>query len=177
MRLGTIEREILEKISAGDILVGFLCSAMSTRRMYRIARARAKRRGRVDRAIQRLADEGCLRLSGGVLSIEEKGARLLNNEISRVRASLHSQKWDGKWRIVAYDIPEELKDLRDQVRYVLIRAGFKKLQNSLWIFPHECAELTALLQEDDRLKKHMLYGLLEHIEGDERFRRVFALSE
>src|SRR3989344_5169870 len=76
-RLGTIEREVLEELSVGDLLVGFLCSARSTRRMYKIARERAKHRYHTRLAIERLTSEGHISRSGEFLSINTSGRRLL----------------------------------------------------------------------------------------------------
>lgn len=45
-------------------------------------------------------------------------------------------KWDGNWYLVNFDIPEKLKTKRDILRSILIRLGFGKLQNSVWISPY-----------------------------------------
>src|SRR5689334_11532298 len=36
-------------------------------------------------------------------------------------------KWDGKWRLVIFDIPESSRDKRSQVRNLLKQNNFKKL--------------------------------------------------
>ena len=41
--------------------------------------------------------------------------------------------WDGKWRIVMLDLPEDRKSDRDGLRYLLKKAGFILLKNSVWI--------------------------------------------
>jgi len=172
-RLGTVEREVLEELSAGDLFIGFLCSARSTRRMYKIAHERAKHRYHTRLAIERLAREGHIRRNGELLSINTSGRRLLDQTVENVRATLRKKKWDGKWRIVTFDIPEQLRESRNAVRAILKRAGFVKLQHSVWIFPHECEELARLIKEDARLSHHVLYGVLEKIEDDARLRRAF----
>lgn len=40
--------------------------------------------------------------------------------------------WDGKWRIVIYDIPEEKRRIRDLFRRRLKDWGFKYWQQSIW---------------------------------------------
>ena len=47
-------------------------------------------------------------------------------------------KWDGKWRVVIFDIPEKKKKARDALRWELKKIGFIELQKSAWIFPYEC---------------------------------------
>ena len=174
-RLGGIEREILEELSVSDILFGSIFSGRSTKRMFRLARERAAYRYRRKIAFQRLIKHGCVRSSGEHITITEKGLNLIDNSIEKHRGLLKSKAWDGKWRIVSYDIPERHKDIRDAVRDILKRAGFQQLQHSLWIFPHDSKELVALIQRQTKLKKHILYGLLENIEGDDRLRKMFSI--
>lgn len=47
--------------------------------------------------------------------------------------TLLNPNWDGKWRIVMIDIPEDRKAERDGLRYLLKKAGFVLLKNSVWI--------------------------------------------
>jgi phenylacetic acid degradation operon negative regulatory protein len=49
-------------------------------------------------------------------------------------------KWDGKWRIFFYKIPEERRKVRDQLRNELIWSGFAPLSNSAWISPNDLKE-------------------------------------
>ena len=53
--------------------------------------------------------------------------------------TLASTVWDGKWRIVLLDLPENRKDERDAPRYLLKKAGFVCVKNSVWVspFPYE----------------------------------------
>ncbi|OGG72717.1 CRISPR-associated endonuclease Cas2 [Candidatus Kaiserbacteria bacterium RIFCSPLOWO2_01_FULL_53_17] len=141
--------------------------------MYKIARERALQRYRTKKAIERLVLKGWVMQESETLSITSAGTRMLDTTIERTRISLKATRWDGKWRIVAFDIPEELSALRYQVRAILKRAGFIRLQQSVWIFPHECRELSELIKSDTRLSKHVLYGVLEHVDESERLRRHF----
>ncbi len=174
-RLGAIEREVLEQLTAGDLFIGFLCSARSTRQMYKIARERAMHRYRTKCAIERLVEEGYIVQKGDLLALSRTGKHLLDTTIASVRDTLEHRAWDGKWRIVAFDIPESLSVLRHRVRSILKRAGFIRLQNSVWVFPHECAQLSALIKEDPRLREHVLYGVLESIEEESRLKKIFSL--
>ncbi len=175
-RLGPIEREILSELSATDMLIGFLCSGRSAKRMSKIANDRAMYRYRRKHAIERLIRQGLIRKRGEHASITNRGLLLIDNAISRNRKALDSQVWDQKWRIVSYDIPESHKLLRDTVRRVLKRAGFIKFQQSIWIFPYECAELAQLIREETKLGNYILYGVLERVEDEKRLRKHFSLN-
>lgn len=43
------------------------------------------------------------------------------------------KEWDGKWRIVVFDIPEQKRLIRNLFRRNLKKWGFKQLQKSVWI--------------------------------------------
>jgi phenylacetic acid degradation operon negative regulatory protein len=45
------------------------------------------------------------------------------------------KKWDGKWYLVIFDIPEKIKSKRDILREKLKKLGFGQLQASVWVSP------------------------------------------
>jgi DNA-binding transcriptional regulator PaaX len=53
--------------------------------------------------------------------------------------TLVNTSWDGFWRIILLDLPENRKSERESLRYLLKKAGFVCLKNSAWIslFPFE----------------------------------------
>lgn len=174
-QLGPIERDILDELTLGDVLYSFLLSARSTRRFYKLARERAAHRYRRRLAVERLKQQGYIREHNDRLSITVRGQNALESAAEKIHKLLKTKKWDGRWRIVAFDIPEKHGVLRDKVRRVLKQAGFLKLQHSIWLFPHDCEELVQLIQKESRLSQYILYGILERIEGADRFVKLFRL--
>ena len=51
------------------------------------------------------------------------------------------KKWDGKWRLVVWDIPEKRRQARDLLRFKLKQLGFKQWQQSIWASKMNCTEL------------------------------------
>lgn len=49
--------------------------------------------------------------------------------------------WDGKWRIVAFDVPQTHTLIRNIFRRRLKEFGFKQLQKSVWISKTDCTDL------------------------------------
>ncbi|MBU2540092.1 hypothetical protein KJ786_02950 [Patescibacteria group bacterium] len=84
-------------------------------------------------------------------------------------------KWDGKWRIVAFDIPEKYKRGRDALRQKLKKIGFCKLQKSIFITPYECKKEIGLLVKFFNLNKYVRFGILESIDNENYFEKVFKL--
>ena len=58
-----------------------------------------------------------------------------------------SRGWDGRWRLVLFDVPEIRKAARNQLRRYLHRRGFGYLQNSVWITPDPVDEYRAQLAD------------------------------
>jgi phenylacetic acid degradation operon negative regulatory protein len=55
------------------------------------------------------------------------------------------RRWDGKWRIVLFDVPQNRATERARLRRTLAARGFGYLQNSVWISPDPTsAERSAL---------------------------------
>jgi phenylacetic acid degradation operon negative regulatory protein len=51
-----------------------------------------------------------------------------------------SRKWDGRWRLVLFDVPTLQDSHRRQLRRYLHDRGFGCLQNSVWITPNSLDE-------------------------------------
>jgi DNA-binding transcriptional regulator PaaX len=84
--------------------------------------------------------------------------------------------WDGVWRLVAFDIPEEHRKHRDALRSVLHRAGCIKIQQSIYVYPHPCAELEELLNTNPLLKRRVIYATATRISNEDTLKRRFKLE-
>ncbi len=49
-----------------------------------------------------------------------------------LRKLLMDESWDGRWRIVIFDIPEKMKKVRNVFRSKLKEWGFEPWQKSVW---------------------------------------------
>jgi len=58
-----------------------------------------------------------------------------------------NRHWDGRWRMVLFDVPEERSVARNRLRYYLHGRGFGYLQHSVWITPDPAKEERALLAD------------------------------
>lgn len=67
--------------------------------------------------------------------LTEQGNKRLEEAAKRI-FKLQSEKWDGKWRMLIYSIPEEKRHIRDELRQELVWSGFGSLTHSCWISPN-----------------------------------------
>lgn len=85
------------------------------------------------------------------------------------------KKWDKKYRVIIFDIKEWKRNTRNQLRKQLIDLGFIRLQNSVWVYPHDCQELIILLKSYFHLGKEVLYMTADSIENDKWLKKEFGL--
>lgn len=130
----------------------------------------------IRRAQAALVKKGLLVWEGNKLRLTQKGKRRLQSLELRDYQIPTPKRWDGKWRVLIFDIPERRKGVRDKVRQALVRVGFIRLQDSVWIFPYDCEELMVLLKADFKIGKDMLYMIVELLEYDRSIRDHFGLE-
>lgn len=106
--------------------------------------------------------------------ITEKGERLLELETERVSMT-KKRKWDRRWRVVIFDIPERRKSVRASLRRFMGEYGFVRLQDSVWIYPYDCEDLIALAKANFRIGADVLYMIVERLEHDKHLREHFKL--
>jgi len=109
------------------------------------------------------------------LSITEKGKlKALNCQLKNIKNK--EEKWDGKWRMVAFDIPEKYKKGRDALRHKLKKIGFCELQKSVFITPYDCRKEIGFLVDSFELSKYVRFGVLEYVDNEPYFRNIFKLQ-
>lgn len=69
-----------------------------------------------------------------------KGKKWLGTSFKKYFKNKNSGKWDKKWRLVIFDIPEEMHKERIKFRKKIKALGFEMIQKSVFIFPHPCFE-------------------------------------
>ncbi|MEW6407626.1 MAG: hypothetical protein AB1465_02970 [Patescibacteria group bacterium] len=85
--------------------------------------------------------------------------------------------WDRKWRIVIFDVPESLRQVRDLLRLKLKQLGFYRLQGSVWIFPHNCLKEINLLREFFNLSpRRLILFTTNSIVNEDYFKKIFNLK-
>jgi len=84
--------------------------------------------------------------------------------------------WDGKWRMVFFDIPEKCRKGRDAIRYRLKMAEFYELRESVFIFPYDCEKEIRDFIKLFKLEKYIWFGVLDFIDGGEYIAGLFKLK-
>ena len=131
-------------------------------------------------AAGRLAQKGLVRFierdGKKYAELTDAGRRMLEFQSQKAAlATCTKKRWDKRWRMIVFDIPERRKGVRDRLRRTMREFGFLRLQDSVWVFPYDCEELIALLKAELHIGKDVLYAVVEHIENDADIRKHFSL--
>ncbi|MCQ5364845.1 phenylacetic acid degradation operon negative regulatory protein PaaX [Anoxybacillus salavatliensis] len=90
-------------------------------------------------AISRMSKQGWIQSkkkgNKSYYSLTDRGVKRIEEAAKRIY-KIKPEKWDGKWRILIYTIPEEKRNLRDELRKELIWSGFGTISNSCWLSPN-----------------------------------------
>ena len=132
-------------------------------------------------AIGRLVVKGHIRfvIKNGkkYVEITDAGRRgLALEEAKATKLAGAKRKWDKRYRMVIFDIPEQRRGARERLRRLMRECGFLCIQKSVWLSPYDCEELIALIKADLRIGKDALYLIVDSMENDAWIKKHFKLE-
>ncbi|MEY4747536.1 MAG: hypothetical protein RLZZ416_585 [Candidatus Parcubacteria bacterium] len=171
-----IQKVVLETIKIAGILSIGIVAPNVLGAMHKLGLIRHGRHGElVRRSIDRMYSLGYLKHVRGGLQLTEKGEKYLRTLQSRIFTRIKPLRWDHKWRILIFDIPEHNRKLRDHIRRTLSGNGFMQVQKSVWIYPYDCEDWVNLWKAELKIGKQLLYLIVDSLEGDSSLKRTFGL--
>ena len=134
----------------------------------------------INRNIKRLMQRGLIQIGEDknykFLEVTPKGKKLLLKlEIEGLTRN-KPVKWDGKYRVIIFDIPEGARKLRDELRRIIKGFDFICLQKSVWAYPHPCQDIIELLKKYLGIKGEVIYMTVDTIEDDKWLKDIFKLN-
>ena len=84
--------------------------------------------------------------------------------------------WDGKWRLVIFDIPEASKEKRDKLRKLLKQNSFYKLQASVYISPYQLNREALIYLQKIGLIDYIRILRVDEMDNDKKFIKHFKLK-
>jgi DNA-binding transcriptional regulator PaaX len=146
--LGVVEfvsdfRYVPYKMIWGDLGGGY------DKEAFRVAVSRAVKKGLVKKKI----DEEQV-----YLSLTQLGIKYLEKSAQRPALEIkHSaKKWDGKYRLIIFDIPEEKRTIRDLLRSKLKEFGCVGWQKSVWVTKEDVTKIVLKFIEENSLEDYIL---------------------
>jgi CRISPR-associated endonuclease Cas2 len=107
------------------------------------------------------------------VELTQKGiARLSKISLDDIKIA-RPDNWDGKWRLVIFDIPNEKRNTRDVFRRKLQHIGFILVQESIYVYPFECTAEISELTLRLGISQYVLITISEIIQGEENLINQF----
>ena len=98
------------------------------------------------------------------LVLSEKGKkRVLKFDLDDMKIKKPS-KWDGFWRIIAFDIPEDKNKARKALVSKMKELGFYPMQKSVFVYPYDCKNEIDFISEIFEIKPYVRYIIAKDID-------------
>src|SRR3989338_3364097 len=180
-RIGTIKRKVLLLLLAG-LALGLTKSPKKQWWILKQIPKEWKRENRqaIERAINslyrsRLVREVNHKDGTTTLVLSEDGKqRALRFNIDKMEIKKPTT-WDGRWRIVMFDVPEKLRVLRDSLRLHFKEIGLIELQKSVFVYPYPCSKEIEFILEFYNARKHVRFILAENVDNQLHLMKKFDL--
>ena len=112
------------------------------------------------RALEFIREEdGCL-----IYKVNEKEKERIKKFIFEELKIGAPNSWDGKWRLVIFDIPETKKNARHALRRKLAEIGFYQCQKSAWVHPFECEQEIEFIKDVLNIKPFVKIFIVEKMD-------------
>ncbi|MBI2613152.1 MAG: hypothetical protein HYW62_00020 [Candidatus Levybacteria bacterium] len=133
---------------------------------------------RLKQVLKRLHDQKLIEIAeindGHIVKISDKGKKkILKFNIEDIE--LDQRNWDGKWRIIIYDIYTGKKQERELFRKTLKRLKFLKLQKSVYLTPFKCHDEIEYLRQVCNIGNEVLILTVSRIENEPVYKEYFGI--
>ena len=178
IRRGQIQKIILQSVKFAGVLSVALLAPNALIMMKKFGLMQNKRQSEIVKSsTKKLTKKGLLGFKDGKYHLTKLGEQNLRIwELSDYKLPIN-KKWDRKWRVIIFDIPEYKRNVRNQIRFILNSAGFYRLQDSVWVSPADCEEVISLLKADFNIGRDLLYMIVDEIENDKHLLVHFQLNK
>lgn len=174
---------LLRSIAVTGVISVALIAPKMTRllkELDRPAKNRARLYQRITQGLNRLEQNGLVTVTGKYaerrVKITEKGREMMEQIEFGEYVIPEPAFWDGKWRVLIFDIREKRRRTRTQLRRLLHGAGFVRVQDSVWVYPYPCDEFVSLVRAHLRSGiGEMRIFVAEALESDKDLREHFKL--
>lgn len=179
-RWGQVKYGVLAAVGISGLLLVSMAAPNTLQLLKYVPKNKYRFRNQANSILSQLATEGKLRFvemrGKKHAELTDKGRR----ELTMLRQKFETlgskkRRWDKRWRVVIFDIPEKVRHARIRLRDTMQSFGFQRLQDSVWVYPYDCEDVIALLKTELGLGKAVVYMIVESIENDHHLREDFGL--
>ena len=179
MVLGKVQKVILNSIyAAGFLSVALLApNALRTFRDFGAGKKKKNFIYRVESNLNKLKSKGLIYINEkNFVCLTPDGNKIIQRVLFEKINLKKPKRWDGKWRIISFDIKERRRQTRDQIRTTLRRLDFIKIHQSMWVYPYDCEDFILLLKSHFHVGKDLIYIIADKIENDRPLKYHYKLK-
>lgn len=172
-----LKKAILQTVKAAALVGVAIAAPNVPAALYKLGIIRFDKQdsSTVSRTRRQLIRSGYIGEQNGFLRITAKGQTMLRKLEMSETLKRRPRRWDGRWRMLIFDVPEYRKGIREKIRRSLDHIGFVRVQDSVWIYPYDCEDFIVLLKADFKIGKDVLYMIVDELEGDRWLKKHFDL--
>lgn len=181
---GEVIKKVLQIVGAGLVvgtIIAFPPLAMSFNLIMEVIEEREQKisKAQVKRVLYNLEKKKLISLkknNGDLLAtFNEKGKKLiLKYKFDELKIK-KPKKWDGKWRLVMFDIPEKRKRARETLRRKLKSMDFYQVQKSVFIHPFECQREIESVTTAYEIEPFVYFMRADYIDNEKKIKTKFDL--
>lgn len=109
-----------------------------------------------------------------VVKLTQEGKiKLLKYDIENMQ--LDETSWNGKWRLVIYDVINSKRKNSEMFRKALNRLKLLKLQKSVYLTPFKCEDEIEYLRQIFEIGNEVLILKVKNLENETAYRKYFGI--
>lgn len=179
----TTKEEVAEVILSILLVVGVLavaCTMPNAVQLFKyFGRKTSNEQWRIRRSISRLEKRGFIgkklvRGQGYYVLTPTGKERAMRYKLEKMTIK-RQKKWDGLWRIVMFDIPEDKKFARRAIGHAIQKLGCLQYQKSVFITPYPCVEEIDFAGECFGVRKYIRIITAKDVEKISSIKKYFNI--
>ncbi len=179
--LSSVKKKIILLLSAGVVLSANKSLGKQWRIIGEVAKEwREINRMSLKRSLDSMYNSRLVSLKpkgdGFEIILSEQGKKI-SKRLDLENLQIPKQKnWDGKWRIVMFDIPEKIKKVREAVRFHFKSIGLVEYQKSVFIYPYPCEKEIKFIAEFYKVFPSIKFIVASATSDERKFLKEFDLK-
>ena len=182
---GELAKDILLAIVAGGAALGLavtLATFPGLGYIFKLFDAKNSReKARVRQSVRGLERHGYLQVfkkdGKEHIKITPLGKQMMLQRSMILTRPKQPEKWDGLWRLVMFDIPENRRKAGNALRFALQKMGLIQIQKSVFVYPYPCKKEIDFIAGFFKIRKGITYATAHAIEGNTLLEKKFKVKK
>ncbi|NQV88247.1 MAG: hypothetical protein HQ402_01655 [Parcubacteria group bacterium] len=180
MKKGEIAKTILKVVAESTILLAVVALPGAAPLLKMFNSTDERKRERIKRSLEILRKNKFVNIyyKGDIEVVEitrEGKTRLLAYGFDDMKVAI-PKVWDGLWRVIIFDIPENKKKFRNAFHIKLRELDFESIQKSTFVTPYDCRDIIDFLGEHFQIRHNIKYLVVKELEGSEELKKKFGIK-